>query len=364
MFALHFEDDDVNECLRLYAGRLGMKLSITRKDPLGRKAEGVLHTANGSRDKHNPLTNCLRGLRFLKNGKTDDPKNIPKFLRHETRLVREFFMAGLIDSDGCVLEQEGTYKVAIKSAFPPVKDGIVFIARSLGLNLSVFFEPEKQRENFHQSDTWTVHWFEGNNKAVFWPIIANCSCERKRNPQGKGHCKFMSCSSYQAPEPVGLNQIPVSFDTCKIGTGQLYAVYLKDHSGTFITEEQMICGSASLNIVHHEKSVLQRSESYFKDEKNFCLFCCRARNSSFEQVPLDSALLWCDNCNFRYQVTGIICTNERCRTIPSEDEAKRIRAAENAACLMCGSAVKDDSADLQKRTRHPGYCVNCGATEA
>lgn len=364
LFALHFEDHDVNDRLRLFAGRLGMSLTITRKDPLGFRAEGVLHTADGSRDKHSPLTNCLKSLLFLKDGKIDDPKNIPDCLRFETRSVREYFMAGLVDSDGCTILKDGTCKVAIKSAFPLVKDGIIAVARSLGLNLTVSFEPETERENFHQSDTWTIHWFEGNNRAVFWAILAKCSCERKRNPKRVGHCRTVLYPPDQVDEPARWNMMPVSFNTSKVGTGQLYAVYLKDRSGTFITEEQMVCGSASLKIVHHEKPTRQRSESYFKDEKNFCLSCCRARDSRFELVPWDLASLWCDNCRNRYQLTGIICTNERCRTIPSEDEAKRIRAAANAECLMCGSAVKDDSSGLQKRTRLAGKCVNCGATEA
>lgn len=365
IFALHKEDHDINEYLRSVAEKLDMTLTIKDREEVGVKAEGTLHTSSGSRDKESPLTSALKELKFYENGRINDHKSVPEFLRFETRSVKEYFMAGLIDSDGNTNAIEGTFKVAIKTASEPTKDGILSIVRSLGLNLTVTFEPERIRDDdLHQNDSWILHFFEGANKAVFWSILNKCSCKRKRQPRELKEYRVPLYPPAEIEESgtAKLNVIPVAFDTHKKGKGELFAVYLKDPSGTFITAEQLICYSASLKDVSHEVSVIEREESYFEDEKNFCHSCARARDSEFEQIPWDTAVLWCQNCRKRHQETAIFCLNDSCREIPSKDQARQMEKAGKLCCFSCGSEVRVDG--VQKRSWASGECASCDALES
>lgn len=365
IFALHSEDHDVNEYLRFAAKELGMILTIKERNEVGFKADGTLHTQTGSRDRSSPLTSALKELRFYLNGRINDPKNIPEFLRFETRSLKEYFVAGLIDSDGCTNTIEGTARVAIKTAYEPIKDGILLIVRSLGLNLTVSFDPEQIRQDgLHQNDTWIFHLFEGANKSVFWSILKKCSCERKRNPRELKDCRVPLHLPVETKErdTSRLNDIPMAFDIHKSGTGKLFAVYLKDPSSTFITEEQLICSSASLDIVRHEASVMVREEGYFEDEKNFCYSCARAKDSRFEQIPWDTAHIWCRNCRKRHQETATFCLNNSCREIPSKDQVDQMKKAGRLRCHSCGSEVRTDG--VEKRLWASGECTNCDALKS
>ncbi|MCQ5086576.1 hypothetical protein NE685_12520, partial [Cutibacterium acnes] len=72
----------------------------------------------------------------------DGVKNIPSFLSTDNIGTRETFLAGLIDSDGYVTDEHGI-KATIKTIHTSVRDGLVSLARSLGLVVSVNAEPAK-----------------------------------------------------------------------------------------------------------------------------------------------------------------------------------------------------------------------------
>lgn len=182
-FALHSGDDDVNNNLKIKAQLWGMEL---RRAQDGFKADGYLHTFHGGArhwNAHNPFVEVLKGLKFYENGRPNGKKNIPAFLRLESRVIREEFMAGLIDSDGSVNIQDHIIRVKIPTAYALIRDGILFISRSLGLNVSVHFHHERENpRGYHESDTWIFHILGGTNHSVLWSILDRCSCERKRNP--------------------------------------------------------------------------------------------------------------------------------------------------------------------------------------
>lgn len=364
LFALHAGDKDVNGYLSLCGERLGTKLDIRRRGDTF-KADGALMMPDGSRDKNNPFTNALKELGFYKYGRKGDPKKVPEFLRSETRPVREHFMAGIIDSDGYTVKDEGVYKVAIKTVYEPIRDGILFVARSLGLNITVSFEPAKVGKDFNRSDTWCFHLFRGTNSSAFWSILSKCSCERKRNPVGKGYNRqILALDDVHGQKGDGilnLKPIPFAFSECE--TGRVYAVHLKGPIGTFLTGEQLLC----IGAVQQETSTGQRmgeSDGLEPQDKieakcttNSCFFCGRAKNSSFEKMPWDQLNIWCETCRRRCDKSHGICGNKACQWIASEHEVKK----ENPKCTLCGSAVKiDSSKGNEPRPKPNGECTNCG----
>ncbi|QLL31815.1 hypothetical protein HG536_0B06830 [Torulaspora globosa] len=185
-FALHSGDEDVNTRLRENPELWGMSLRIRLEE--GFKATGYLNTYNGTIrnwNKNNPLVKVLEGLRFWGNGRKNGPKSVPLFMRTEQIVVREAFLAGLIDSDGSCNIQHECVRVQIKTVYPPIRDGINLIGRSLGLTVSTHFRGANfnERSGLNESDKRTFHLFGGTNHETLRSIPNRCSCERKRNPK-------------------------------------------------------------------------------------------------------------------------------------------------------------------------------------
>ncbi|QLL31713.1 hypothetical protein HG536_0B05780 [Torulaspora globosa] len=162
--ALNSEDHDVNARLRENAKVWGMTLRAERGNGLG--AQGYLHTYNGAvrnLNKNNPLVKVLEGLRFWENGEKNGLKSVPLFMRTEQIVVREAFLAGLIDSDSSCNIQGGSIRAEIATVYPPIGDGVNFIGRSLGLTVSVHFRGANfsERHGLKESDLWTFHYMVG-----------------------------------------------------------------------------------------------------------------------------------------------------------------------------------------------------------
>lgn len=103
-------------------------------------------------------------LRRLGLGKPGS-KYVPRWLRKESISVREHFLAGLIDSDGCREQQRRPFvsdsngatphdrdkssqcriykQVSIATIYPKIADGVFVLARSLGIPYSVSYRPAR-----------------------------------------------------------------------------------------------------------------------------------------------------------------------------------------------------------------------------
>ncbi|SCV05672.1 LANO_0H12640g1_1 [Lachancea nothofagi CBS 11611] len=187
IFALHNEDNDVNGRLRRNGALWGMDLIIKKVGPeSSKKATGYLHTYTGTlRNLYHksPICEVLSGLGFWENGRRGAAKRVPMFLSTDQVIVREAFLAGLIDSDGCCRIQNNCLRAKIVTALPPVRDAISAIGRSLGLNVTVYFYHERiHKLGYHESDAWTFNLFGGPNLEILQSILNRCSCERKRDP--------------------------------------------------------------------------------------------------------------------------------------------------------------------------------------
>ncbi|KAF9115968.1 H(+)-transporting V1 sector ATPase subunit A [Mortierella sp. 14UC] len=115
---------------------------------------------------HKRCNYFLAFLRRLGLGKPGS-KYVPRWLRKESMSVREHFLAGLIDADGCRAKQlqqfvrndygatphdrdkssqRRTYKeVPIATIYPKIAEGVFILARSLGIPYAVTYNPAKTR---------------------------------------------------------------------------------------------------------------------------------------------------------------------------------------------------------------------------
>lgn len=123
----------------------------------------------------NPLWDAIVGLGFLKDG----VKNIPSFLSTDNIGTRETFLAGLIDSDGYVTDEHGI-KATIKTIHTSVRDGLVSLARSLGLVVSVNAEPAKVDMNVTKHKISYAIYMSGGD--VLLNVLSKCAGSKKFRP--------------------------------------------------------------------------------------------------------------------------------------------------------------------------------------
>ncbi|KAJ2702729.1 H(+)-transporting V1 sector ATPase subunit A [Coemansia sp. IMI 209128] len=110
----------------------------------------------------------------------DGSKAVPSLLARESILVREHFLAGLIDSDGYVAK-DSRLNATVKTMYPSVRDGLVKLVRSLGINTSVSREPEHVSKGVHHNASYTVH-ISGGDEGALASVLSKCSLSRKRTP--------------------------------------------------------------------------------------------------------------------------------------------------------------------------------------
>ncbi|SCW02481.1 LAFE_0F07382g1_1 [Lachancea fermentati] len=405
-FSLRSGDHDVNDYLEACGTLWGMTLRIVLRDPEnGYKADGYLHTFDGevrNWNRNNPLVKVLEGLRFYQNGRLDGKKAIPSFMKTEQRLVREAFMAGLIDSDGFINIQDHCLRVKISTISPLIRDGILSVGRSMGLNVTVHFCPEKQNLNgYHESDTWVFHLFGGSNHGTLWSILCRCSCERKRNPpiqfvrkrdvaefetddeedsdvsleealgewveapsnNDKGLLARSSAGGRKVSEIISeddqfeqggdessefdledddnnLHFAFIPFKTSQVGTAQVFGITFSEDSNIkpFLTEQQVMCFSA------HQLTNETRSNASFSRS---CLSCHGTVTIEWYKLPWDtaSARRLCSVCYKQYSRSKMRCCN--CNKVFSKSIMQaRMRKESMKTCMSRdGKRVQGYSCD-------------------
>lgn len=136
--------------------------------PKTTRGEGVRRDLN----KSNSFWNAIVDLGYLKDG----AKNVPSYLFSDSIFHREMFLAGLIDSEGQVYDDNGLF-VTIKTIHNTVMEGTVAVARSLGLGVSVNAEEEKVAENEdNRCFTYAVYISGGD---ALLSVLAKCAGAEK-----------------------------------------------------------------------------------------------------------------------------------------------------------------------------------------
>ncbi|KAG9062156.1 H(+)-transporting V1 sector ATPase subunit A [Linnemannia hyalina] len=126
---------------------------------------------------HNRRNYFMTFLRRLGLGKSGS-KYIRWWLRKESTSVREYFLAGLIDSDGCYEEQRRSFasdnsgatphdrdkssqsqiykKVPIATIYPKVAEGVFVLTRSLGIPYAAYYKPATSHIHTTTQQTTTI----------------------------------------------------------------------------------------------------------------------------------------------------------------------------------------------------------------
>lgn len=118
--------------------------------------------------KNNLVSTALEHFGFT------NTKTVPEFLVTEKITYREHFLAGLVDSDGDVIK-EPTLCATIKTINESVCDGVIAIARSLGIRTAVTTQPTVVN-NSNQVQSYNVS-LSGETLAS---VLSKCAFDRKK----------------------------------------------------------------------------------------------------------------------------------------------------------------------------------------
>ncbi|GEQ72300.1 hypothetical protein JCM33374_g5987 [Metschnikowia sp. JCM 33374] len=137
----------------------------------------------------------------------DQIKSVPKHLATESISVREFFIAGLVDADGDVnqCKDTGAFNATVKTIYPGVRDGLVMVARSLGIRASV--STEKANNEGRYAVLMSGDAMSG--------VLSKCSLSHKKAPM---------------PSAVKRNAEPYYFEVKETIMDDYYGVTLEDGS--------------------------------------------------------------------------------------------------------------------------------------
>ncbi|CAI5758368.1 unnamed protein product [Candida verbasci] len=139
---------------------------------------------HGARKNNNTSNIVWDAIQFFETKvETDDGsvKNVPSHLVVEDIAVREAFLAGLVDTDGhCELNADGSKNATITTIYKSVSEGVVKVARSLGIKVFVSTEDE------HIDASGVRHRFCFRifmSGPALTGVLSNCSIERKYSPR-------------------------------------------------------------------------------------------------------------------------------------------------------------------------------------
>lgn len=139
-------------------------------------------------------------------GVASNTKCVPSRLAHDSFNVRESFIAGIIDSDGHVKydKERDIYNATIKTIFPQVRDGLIKVARSLGICVSASSDAAKENHAVFMS-----------GDKVLASVLSKCASSGK-NAAHPGDFKREATKMY--------------FDIKKVGVDKYYGITLEDGS--------------------------------------------------------------------------------------------------------------------------------------
>ncbi|KAJ1758146.1 H(+)-transporting V1 sector ATPase subunit A, partial [Coemansia sp. RSA 1824] len=210
---------DITECINESCTGHGDKTILLRPSTAlnGAGECGPLNTGNIFWDIVNTAGMC-----------GPDEKNakaIPEFFVHESIVVREHFLAGLIDSDGQVKHNEPS--AMITTIDKGVCDGIARVARSLGVHASISIEQAQIVDNnISHKIVYAINLSSRKNHGVLESILSRCSLEHNKFP---------------IPTQVERQAQPVYFDIQELPAAQYHGITLADD-----TDHQFLLGNTML----------------------------------------------------------------------------------------------------------------------
>ncbi|KAI8322344.1 vacuolar ATP synthase catalytic subunit A [Martensiomyces pterosporus] len=201
-FLVDSEDQELHERIAEFADKLGMEASIDTNQST-RCASVTLHSRE---EGSNPLLTTISKLGF-----TESVKAVPSFLRSESFETREHFMAGVVDSAGQAKREMGA-SATVSTAYQAVRDGLVALARSLGIHASASAQKTSAISGIEGKETYSISMAGGS---PLESVLSKCAVSGK---------------SVAAPAEVSRSAQKLWFSIKELPAADYYGVTLADES--------------------------------------------------------------------------------------------------------------------------------------
>ncbi|KAF5095469.1 hypothetical protein D0Z00_003129 [Geotrichum galactomycetum] len=177
VFSIHTEDVQLHKRIADYGNEFDLDCTIDQYH--GNLETSVSLRSREVRDNdvrrhlntNNPFFAALEHFGFA------GAKTVPEFLVTEKIACREYFLAGLVDSDGHV-KKEPMPSATIKTVYESVRDGVIAVARSLGIRVSVTTTQSSVINNVNHAKAYSL-FLSGDNLSS---VLCKCSLDRKQVP--------------------------------------------------------------------------------------------------------------------------------------------------------------------------------------
>ncbi|CCK70542.1 Hop KNAG_0E02830 [Huiozyma naganishii CBS 8797] len=261
----------------------------------------------GKRYRHlttsNPFWKTVSGLGFK--SRDDGSKQVPEFLWHDDVEIREAFLAGLIDADGYVkpgTSSDNRFAVAIQTIYVSVMKGIVNIARSLGIKVSVTAKPARKN-------------------VILGRLV---SCEHTYECQLVGGSPLQNVLSYcksghkHKTKPLEVSRDPIyfRFRESKRGPNWAYTIGIEretNHNEPLLLGNKMAANTCGDNCLKEQIKCCP-----VKTHKK-CIACSRVGSRHFYSDRTGAGQT-CGKCHARYVCSGYQCYT--CHYIPDRRSLK------------------------------------------
>lgn len=282
---------------------------------------------------NNPFWKAILDLKFK--DEDDGSKQIPDFLWNDDIIIRETFLAGLIDADGYVgrnMSHSGNLQVNIQTIYPSVMKGIVNISRSLGINVTVTTKPER------------MAMIKG--KVVHCKLTYDCALIGKTALQNILSYCHSGHKIRNRPKNIQRDPIYFTFDDEVRGLNHVYFIELENAKSLLLANKMSI--STCNNNCSHEQKPYNREKNHKQ-----CHACQHIGMRRYYRDWTGMNKL-CSRCYARYKNSGYRC--QSCNMVPDSREIKRkhnnqnqnsdqteIFIKENLPCSNCEGTLTYDS---------------------
>lgn len=298
-------------------------------------------------------------------------------MRTEQLLVREVFLAGLIDAMGYPALHFTFVGVKLVTMYTPIKEAIVFVAEPLALNVSCSHEAAGSRpERYFYNVNWILHNSPGDNPEIFWSIVGMCSSQRKKDSLRRERCEetidFTQCEEEENNAPalddeVALNNNAIRFKVVFSGSREVVKIMCEEGKN-FLLQNRVITPGSFLE---------DESSRPIRPLARKCL-CCKSEETHLQWYKvtwnLESKQRLCSRCYGNYRISCTRCLDVSCQKVviisglPPGRTIQSYRDTGELLHCSCGAVTETNFEMLEQRENkiskiQDNYqCIHCWKT--
>eukprot|EP01080_Neovahlkampfia_damariscottae_P008764 gene8764-712_t len=267
IISVNIDDKDEIERIQEYTESLGLNASMEPyQTPIQKKSNskgGIIKIYSDVESKKLGVDNCFWNIIKYYGMGTSGSKMIPDIFKTQEISIREWLLAGIIDSDGYV-NKEKKMMVEVSTIYKNMCDELILLGRSLGIKVSATVRHEHvDKMGIKHKKSYNVYF---SPCLSLFNVLSKCSIERKR---------------VEKPEEVNYDDQLFHFTIEKLRENN--AEPLKKKQKIINFEKKNICELTDTQIQIIMKENRNFNESLRKMEEKSIELGCKISNSALSE---------------------------------------------------------------------------------